>query len=60
MVYPNADHYDPVSGWKTDPDFNPLSYSEITAKWFEQGVRIIGGCCGTGPEFIRHIEHLKK
>lgn len=59
MVYPNADHYDPASGWKTDPVFSPQIYSEIAAKWFEQGVRIIGACCGTGPEFIQHIGHLK-
>jgi len=60
MIYPNADHYNPASGWKTDPDFNPQSYSEIAARWFKQGVRIIGGCCGIGTEFIQHIGHQKK
>ena len=56
MVYPNADHYNSVTGWKTDPEFTPHNYSKIATSWFEEGVRIIGGCCGTDPEYIRHIQ----
>ncbi|MDO9549312.1 MAG: homocysteine S-methyltransferase family protein [Candidatus Marinimicrobia bacterium] len=56
MVYPNAGHNDRVTGWKTDPDFTPQSYSKIAARWFEHGVKIIGGCCGTSPKYIQQIK----
>ena len=40
-------------------DFNstisPEVYSDHALRWIEQGVQVIGGCCGIEP---RHIEHL--
>jgi len=56
MVYPNAGHFDLRNGWKNDPEFTPQHYSDIAANWFEQGVQIIGGCCKTGPDYIRLIQ----
>ena len=59
MVYPNAGRIDLLTGWKNDPEFTPQHYSDIVTNWFEQGVQIIGGCCGTGPDFIRLIQQKK-
>jgi S-methylmethionine-dependent homocysteine/selenocysteine methylase len=28
---------------------------EQAAEWVAAGARIIGGCCGTSPEHLRHI-----
>ena len=35
----------------------PEAYARRAQDWVSQGARIVGGCCGTGPE---HIEHLRK
>ena len=34
---------------------DPQRYLEYAKEWREQGARIIGGCCGTGPAHIRAI-----
>lgn len=55
MVYPNAGILNSAMNWQPDHSFTPQRFSEIASKWFEIGVQIIGGCCGTGPEFIGRI-----
>ena len=41
-------------------DLTPSSYLEFALGWINAGATIIGGCCGTGPEFIKAIsEHFK-
>lgn len=34
-------------------DVSPEQYSEIVTKFVKLGVRMVGGCCGTNPEYIR-------
>ena len=34
----------------------PEQFSSYTKEFVENGVRLIGGCCGTTPEFIRAIK----
>lgn len=36
-------------------DIPPEEYAGKTAAWIEQGARMIGGCCGIGPEHIREL-----
>ncbi len=44
-------------GWAFESVCAPEAYAEAASKWIrEQGVQIIGGCCGTGPD---HIQVLK-
>jgi len=59
MVYVNAGFFDFHKGWQEDPVFTPEQYTSIARTWIDQGVRIIGGCCGTGPEFISHLAKIK-
>jgi 5-methyltetrahydrofolate--homocysteine methyltransferase len=41
-------------------DISPQEFSDTMAKYLEYGVSIIGGCCGTTPEYIRLLsENLK-
>jgi S-methylmethionine-dependent homocysteine/selenocysteine methylase len=35
---------------------DPQQYLEYAKAWSEQGARIIGGCCGTGPDHIRALK----
>ena len=36
---------------------SPQDYLERARKWLDTGARIVGGCCGIGPE---HIAALSK
>lgn len=55
IVYPNSgEHYD--SHAKTwDGNSEDLSYGEWARNWFEQGAKLIGGCCRTTPQDILEI-----
>jgi len=59
MVYVNAGFFDFQKRWQEDPVFTPEQYVSIARTWIDQGVRIIGGCCGTGPEFISRLAKKK-
>ncbi len=45
---------------KTYYDLSIEEYDEYIKKYVELGVSIIGGCCGTNPEFIKEISKYKK
>ncbi|MGV3615360.1 MAG: bifunctional homocysteine S-methyltransferase/methylenetetrahydrofolate reductase [Fimbriimonas sp.] len=36
-------------------DTSPEYFAKATARLVEEGARIVGGCCGTTPEHIRHL-----
>ena len=40
---------------KLKEDLSPEMYTEAVKSWIEKGATIVGGCCGIGPEYIRHI-----
>lgn len=53
-VMPNAGYPTVISGrtfYSNDKDY----FANASLRLLEQGVEIIGGCCGTTPEFIRAI-----
>ena len=42
--------------WIFEQVVSPDDYATVVEGWVkEQGVRIVGGCCGTGPEHIRAL-----
>jgi S-methylmethionine-dependent homocysteine/selenocysteine methylase len=59
MVYVNAGIFDSRKGWKEDHQFTPKFYRQVASSWLNQGVKIIGGCCGTNPIYIRHLAQIK-
>ena len=44
---------------KTYYDLSVEEYDEYIKKYVELGVSIVGGCCGTNPEFIKEISKYK-
>ena len=40
-------------------DITPELYAEKAAGWLDQGVNIIGGCCGIMPDHIRALSDLR-
>lgn len=55
VVYPNSgEKYDPqIKLWNEKAEAIP--YGESARNWFEQGARLIGGCCRTTPQDIHAI-----
>ena len=39
-------------GWQFTHDIGPADYATYASDWLHDGVEIIGGCCGTTPEYI--------
>lgn len=52
MAYAETGRFD-APDWIFEQTMAPEDYAAAAAGWVEQqGVRIVGGCCGTGPEHI--------
>ncbi|HPC35816.1 MAG TPA: homocysteine S-methyltransferase family protein [Candidatus Marinimicrobia bacterium] len=60
ILYANAGIYSRRNGWRKDPNFTPQNYARIAANWLKSGAKIIGGCCGTTPDFIKALADLRK
>jgi S-methylmethionine-dependent homocysteine/selenocysteine methylase len=57
-VYPEAgreDYVDPLPDPAGKNDLTPAEFLDLARKWVQEGVQIIGGCCGIGPEYIRPL-----
>ncbi|NLJ40184.1 MAG: dihydropteroate synthase [Clostridiales bacterium] len=54
IVQPNAG-LPRLENGKTVFSADPKEFAFYGAKMVKKGVRIIGGCCGTNPEFIREL-----
>ena len=52
IIRANAGLPDPVTN---QYDITPAEYAEIAEEMAKMGVKLLGGCCGTGPEFISEI-----
>ena len=55
-VLPNAGYPQVVSGRMVFDDNNAAYFSQIMHDLAEDGADIIGGCCGTTPEFIQKLK----
>ncbi len=42
-------------GWEFTQDVGPAEYATYAGDWLSAGVTIIGGCCGTTPEYIAAV-----
>ena len=49
----NAGLPDPVTG---EYSISPEQYADEAVKFIDHGVKLIGGCCGTTPDYIRAIK----
>lgn len=51
ILKPNAG----IPNGKTEYSIFPDSFSRIVVRLIEKGVRVVGGCCGTTPMYIRNL-----
>lgn len=55
-AYANGDGIpDDDQGWKFTGNITPCKYLSSVKEWINEEVQIVGGCCGTNPEFIKKI-----
>ncbi|GGP21677.1 homocysteine S-methyltransferase family protein [Silvimonas iriomotensis] len=40
------------------PDLDPPGYAHWAARWLDEGVSIVGGCCGIGPAHIACVHDV--
>ena len=59
LLKPNAGLPKSVDG-KTVYDVYPDEFSESIRHLVESGVRIVGGCCGTTPDYIKAVREATK
>lgn len=45
-------------GWRFKGNNEPEIYSKYARNWLKNGAFIIGGCCGTNPEYIKRLSAL--
>lgn len=53
-AYPNASLPQYIDG-KFSYSENPKYFGEMATEFVKEGVRLIGGCCGTTPDHIRYM-----
>lgn len=41
-------------------DITPEKHADYAVKWLDQGVSIIGGCCGITPDHIKALDALRR
>ena len=57
-LYPEADRSDYIATYKDQglaTVITPEEFAGVARTWVEQGVQIIGGCCGIEIGFIRPL-----
>jgi homocysteine S-methyltransferase len=59
-VYANVGNPEKKNGEVFEKEVTVDQYYKYAKKWKELGVKIIGGCCGTDPSYIKKISVLKK
>ena len=55
VVKPNAGLPDPVTN---EYDCSPDEFAEFAEKLLPLGVKVLGGCCGTTPDYIRALKAM--
>jgi S-methylmethionine-dependent homocysteine/selenocysteine methylase len=48
----------PLTGGGSGERLEPDDYARVAACWIDMGARIVGGCCGTGPEHTAKLRTL--
>ncbi len=58
-AYPDSGYFK-MPDWQFDNIIPPAELVEFAKGWTEQGVQVLGGCCGLSPEHIEALAALKE
>jgi S-methylmethionine-dependent homocysteine/selenocysteine methylase len=60
-AYANMGYPHPADGFVPTANMTATDYAAHVAEWVAAGARLVGGCCGTGPEHVAAIrERLRR
>ena len=57
LAYPNSGYFK-LPAWQFEDIIPVPDFVQDARSWVEQGVRVVGGCCGLGPEHIRGLREI--
>ncbi len=57
-AYANTGQPDAQGRWRDTDAREPSRYAHYARGWLARGARLLGGCCGTGPEHIARLRQL--
>ena len=58
-VYPESGYFT-MPNWQFVDVIKPGELAEVAERWVDGGVRMVGGCCGLGPEHIAVLRQALK
>jgi len=58
-VYPESGYFT-MPNWQFVDVIRPDELAEVAERWVDSGVRMVGGCCGLGPEHIAVLRQALK
>ncbi len=58
MVYPDSGFFK-APNWQFKNAMSPLEFRHFSEGWLDQGVQVIGGCCGLGTDHIQAISGFR-
>jgi homocysteine S-methyltransferase len=58
MAYPDSGYFK-MPHWQFEDVIPPAEFLRFATEWVENGVQIVGGCCGLSPEHIAALRPLK-
>ena len=53
-AWPNCGTIEPPD-WQFEDVATPEAFADVAERWVEDGVKVVGGCCGLGPDHIRAV-----
>ncbi|MFP6698412.1 MAG: homocysteine S-methyltransferase family protein [Alphaproteobacteria bacterium] len=59
VAYPDSGYFKSPS-WQFEEVMPPHELHRFASSWINQGVQIVGGCCGLSPEHIAALAPLKR
>ena len=57
MAYPDSGYFK-MPHWQFEDVIPPDRFLQFASDWVEQGVQIVGGCCGLSPDHIAALQPL--
>ena len=54
MAYPDTGHFE-MPKWVFEDALSPADFADAALRWIDEGVRLVGACCGFG---VAHIDAL--
>jgi len=59
IAYPDSGYFK-MPKWQFDEIIPPVDFCGFVKAWIEDGVQVVGGCCGLSPDHIAAITPLKR